>query len=70
MNRTPVSSDNISSIGYDLNSKTLEIQFNDGSIYQYYDVPDYVNRGLMGASSHGTYFHQHIKGKYRYKKIS
>jgi hypothetical protein len=39
MDRTPVSSSNLSSVGYDPDEQILEIEFNGGRVYQYYDVP-------------------------------
>ena len=67
--RTSVSSSNIASIGYDVNSLTLEIEFLNGGAYQYFDVPQHLYEGLMNASSHGQYLAQNIKGVYRYSKI-
>jgi hypothetical protein len=69
MNRQPVSSSNLRSVGYDESTNTLEIKFNSGGIYQYYNVPSTVYQELMNAPSHGRYFHAHIKGVYRYVKI-
>lgn len=69
MNRTSVTSSNISSIGYDSNTRTLEVQFNNRSIYQYYNVPQSIYNGLMSASSHGSYLHSHVKNIYPYKQI-
>ncbi len=69
MNRQFVTSSNIASIGYDADSQTLEIEFLNGGIYQYFDVPDYVYDELMTAGSHGQYLAQNIKGVYRYSKI-
>ena len=37
MQRFPVSSSRISSVGWAMN--ILEVQFKDGAIYQYFDVP-------------------------------
>lgn len=70
MNRQPVSSSNIASIGYDSQSQTLEIEFHSGSVYQYYSVPQSLYQGLMEASSHGSYFHQNIKGRYGDTKVA
>ena len=67
--RTAVSSSNLSSVGYDVKTKTLEIQFNDGSIYQYYQVPQDVYVGLMKAESHGKYFYAVIQNSFQYKKV-
>lgn len=69
MNRQPVTSSNIASIGYDADSQTLEIEFLNGGVYQYFDVPQHVHEELMNASSHGQYLAQNIKGVYRYSKI-
>lgn len=64
MIRTPVMSSNLVSVGYDPQSKTLEIEFKQGRVYQYLGVPVYIFRGLMQASSKGEYFHAHIKERY------
>jgi hypothetical protein len=69
MIRKQVSSSNIRSIGFELESLTLEIEFNTGSIYQYYDVPASVHDSLMEARSHGSYFSRHIKDRYRWRKM-
>lgn len=39
MNRNPVSSSNVKSVGYDSESSRLEVEFHHGGIYQYYGVP-------------------------------
>lgn len=68
-NRTPVQSSNIASIGYDEDSNTLEIEFRNGGVYQYFDVPFHEYDDLMGAESKGQYLANHIKGHYRYVKV-
>ncbi|MBU3185630.1 KTSC domain-containing protein [Clostridium estertheticum] len=70
MQRVKVSSSNIHSIGYELTSNILEVQFLTGSVYQYYNVPSLIHSSLMSASSHGSYLAAHVKGAYRYKQIS
>jgi hypothetical protein len=69
MNRNHVESSNIESIGYDSNSQTLEIEFLNGSIYQYFDVPQHIYEELIDADSHGKYLAANIKGHYRYSKV-
>lgn len=70
MQRTSVSSSDIASIGYDVSRGTLEVKFNKGSVYQYSGVPESVYRGLMNASSHGSYFDANIKkGGYSYRQV-
>lgn len=70
MDRTPVSSTNLKSVGYDAVNRVLEIEFHDGGIYQYFNVPESKYEGLMKAESHGKYFDANIKkGGYQYKQI-
>lgn len=70
MHRQTVHSSNLSSVGYDIKSRTLEVEFHDGSIYQYYDVSSITYNGLMSASSKGEYFDRMIKkGGYSCRKI-
>ncbi len=70
MDRRYVQSSNIASIGYDSNSQTLEVEFLNGAIYQYYDVPEALYEGLMAADSHGKFLNEFIKkGGYRYDRV-
>ncbi len=71
MYRTPVSSSNIRSIGYDVSSSILEVEFTSGDIYQYYDVPEHLYGEFMKASSFGGFLNDNvIKYHYRYKKVN
>lgn len=67
MKMTPVSSSNLNSVGYE--NGTLYVRFNNGSLYAYSGVPESIYRGLMSASSHGSYLAQNVKGVYPYKRI-
>lgn len=69
MQRKSVRSSNLASIGYDEINEILEIEFLSGGSYQYLDVPVYVYEELMDADSHGKYFNEYIKDKYKTKKI-
>lgn len=69
MNRDPVQSSNISSVGYDDVSRTLEVEFNNGGIYQYFDVPVAEYTELRHAESVGTYFSANIRTSYRYARL-
>ncbi|MBO7494531.1 MAG: KTSC domain-containing protein [Bacteroidales bacterium] len=70
MDRKYVSSSNIASIGYDSISQILEVEFLNGAIYQYYDVPETLYDGLMSADSHGKYLNEYIKkGGYSYSRV-
>jgi hypothetical protein len=65
MNRTAVSSSTISSVGYDPDTFVLEIEFLNGSVYQYFDVPSAEYDQLVSAPSVGSYFSSAIKPTYR-----
>lgn len=69
MERTPATSSNVCAIGYDADSRTLEVEFNDGSVYQYEGVPQDEYEGLMNADSKGKYLNANIKGRYSYVKL-
>ncbi len=69
MNRQAVDSSNLASVGYDAQTQTLEIEFNHGGVYQYYNVPKSMYDNLMNASSHGQYFSTNIRNDYECQKI-
>ena len=69
MQRIAVSSSNIRSVGYDADSRILEIEFGSGGAYRYGGVPASVHLGLMGAASKGGYFHDNIKDRYPTTKV-
>ena len=69
MQRINVKSSNLKSVGYDSNEKTLEIEFLNGAVYQYFNVPPEIYNTLMRASSHGRYFNKYIRNKYKFRKI-
>lgn len=69
MQRTSVSSSNVESIGYDEDHGTLEIEFKNGAIYQYFDVPLNIFNTLMSAGSIGAYLASNIKGVYRFSRV-
>lgn len=69
MERTPVSSSNISAIGYDPDNEVLEVEFTNGAVYSYSGVPLGEYEGIMNADSKGKYLHANIKGIYPYMKL-
>lgn len=69
MDRQAVSSSNIAAIGYDGDSATLEVEFNNGAVYQYFDVPEHVFNDFLSADSVGAYLANNIKGQYRYSRV-
>jgi len=66
MQRQDVESTVIDAIGY---SRVLEIRFESGRIYQYYNVPEEVYNAMLTAPSKGKYFNECIRGNYSYQEI-
>lgn len=64
MLRLAVSSQIIASIGYDADRRMLEVEFRNGWIYEYDDVPQSVYAELMAATSHGHYLKQQIVDRF------
>ena len=69
MQRTPVSSSNIASIGYDPASEVLEIEFVNGAVYQYFEVPGVIYDALMSAPSHGVFLNANVKNHFRFERL-
>lgn len=69
MNRVPVHSTDIALVGYDPATQTLEVEFKNGAVYRYTEVPPEEHAGLMAAESKGRYHSIHIRGIYDYRKL-
>lgn len=69
MDRTPVRSSNIRSLGYDARTRILEVEFHSGGVYQYFSVPEAVYQSFMRATSKGSYFHDNIKDRYPDRQV-
>lgn len=69
MQRLPVESTDLVSIGYDHKDRVLEIEFKEGRIYQYQDVAPDIYERFTRADSYGEFFFAHINKHYRYERI-
>lgn len=69
MDRQPVESTNIISAGYDAESQIMEIEFKNGGLYQYFDIPQHLFDEFLAAGSKGAFLSQTIKGNYRYVRV-
>ncbi|AJI96435.1 KTSC domain-containing protein [Yersinia ruckeri] len=70
MQRQPVSSSRIHSIGYDPETHVLEIQFCGNDIYQYVNVPARIYHDFISVVSKGRFFDGVIKDKFLCRKIT
>ena len=62
--RESVSSSVISSVGYSKRQHILEIEFANGAVYRYLEVPPSVFHELMSAESKARFYVSNIKGNY------
>lgn len=64
MIREDVQSSMICTLGYEPETSTLEIEFNSGAVWQYYDIPEYVFYEMKDSGSVGKFFNANIRGQY------
>lgn len=69
MIREKISSTSLASIGYDEDHAILEVEFQTGEVYQYFDVPVSEYDALMNADSIGAYFSYNIRPNYDFRHI-
>lgn len=69
MDRKPVSSSSIRSIGFDEDNEVLEIEFKNGGVYQYSNVAKITFERLMRAPSKGHFVATDIKERYKTTKV-
>ena len=69
MQREYVASSNIVSVGYDPTSETLEVEFQSGAVYQYYNVNQIIYDEFMSAPSKGKFLAYQIKNAFPYSRV-
>jgi hypothetical protein len=66
--RQSVKSRILRSVGYDEKIKILEIEFQNGLVYQFLNVPPKVYMDLMHSDEIGKYFSEKIRTKFQTKQ--
>lgn len=66
----PVQSSLLANVRYQPGESILQLEFCDGAIYQYFDVPASIYNSLLAAESKGNYFNRHIRGHFSHALIS
>ena len=69
LKRLPVQSRILRSIGYDENTKILELEFQTGVIYHYLRVPQKIYRNLVKSDEIYKYFSEKIRPQYQAKRV-
>jgi hypothetical protein len=62
--REPIASRAITAVGYSKCLHALEIEFRNGAIYRYLNVPPSVHGALIAAPSKARFYDENIRGKY------
>ncbi|HXN97279.1 MAG TPA: KTSC domain-containing protein [Candidatus Acidoferrales bacterium] len=70
MHRIPVPSKEITQVGYQEHSETLEIKFEHGGVYQFFNVPADVFNGLMNAASKEGFYRSKIGERFPCSRVS
>jgi hypothetical protein len=68
--RVRVDSSNLYSIGYNRETSKLQIEFKDGKVYEYDDVPENVYDSFRRAESKGQFARLYIYSCYKFKMVS
>ena len=64
LDRKRVDSEIFRSIGYDQDSRVMEVEFADGVIFRYFQVPEVVHKRLMRSRRKGSFFRNNIHYQY------
>ena len=67
MEKLETESSVIQAVGY---SRVIEIAFQSGRVYQYFDVTEEVYHDFLKSNSKGKYFNAHIRGKFPVQEIA
>ena len=70
MQRTPLRSRAVSSAGYDPNTQELELEFHNGRVYRYRDVPAGVFEFLLRSPSKGGFVNRMIQNRYPFADVT
>ena len=63
--RQSVQSSAIAKLGYSKRRHILEIEFVNGAVYRYFDIPFSVHRDLMSAESKARFYDSNVRKHYR-----
>lgn len=66
--RNWVACSNITSIGYDARTMTVEVEVHGVAVYQYYNVPPGLYDQMMQATPKGSLLKTYIKNAYPYSR--
>jgi KTSC domain len=66
--RVTLDSSAIEAVGYDDETRTLDVEFREGHLYRYIHVPEFIYRELLNAESAGAFWNA-VKDQFDYVKL-
>jgi hypothetical protein len=64
-----LNSTTLTRVAYQMGSALLELEFRDGSVYHYAQVPEALHHDLLRADSPGLYFNLRIRGRFPHLRV-
>jgi hypothetical protein len=68
--RVVVDSSSLRSIGYDAATSILEVEFRNGSVYQYANVPSELWARFRHAPSLGKFFQENVRDQFETMRVA
>lgn len=65
----PVHSTMANAVGYDPDNHLLQVEFKNGSVYQYEEVDEETWEAMKASDSTGQFFNREIKGNYFSRRL-
>ena len=70
MAERPIQASRARAAGYDVRTRTLEVEFADGSVYRYYGVPNHLHSRMMQVQSKGSFLNRYIRDSYPHSRVT
>lgn len=67
--RVSVESSCITSVAFDSEARVLQLEFTNGLVYEYSDVPATVCNDLLSAPSKGAFVTRFIRGRFAFRRV-
>jgi len=68
--RVSLDSTTLAAAAYEGGGEKLQLDFRDGTRYEYSGVAPGLYRALLRATSKGSFFNRYIRGRFHYAKLS
>jgi hypothetical protein len=70
MHRLPLESTMLASAAYSPEQTLLDLEFRNGTLYRFFDVPAACFQRFMASDSKGAYFNRNIRNRFRYQLLT